>query len=311
MRKLICVTMCVLILLSAFSCIFISGAEGFTTPIIKIGDNTANTKSGAGEFETDPIPFEGAEDISSATVNGVKAKYYTGKKITQNVSVVLGGKTLKENNEYSVSYKNNVKVGTAVLTISGEGKCYGVITKKFLINLSKPKVKVTNGTYSIKLSWAKVPGAKQYGVYQYNTKTGEYKGIATTSSTSYLIKNKAAGTSYYFLVRAINGNNKSPCTTADNVKALTLCKAPGVKAAVSGKTVVLKITKPIGAKYFRVYKYNASTKKYTTLVSKTTATSVKLASQPKGTNYYLVRAFNANNAGSAFTTKNLTKAIVK
>lgn len=292
MKKFLSLTLSALVLVSLFSFGVVNAA--------------------AGDFETDPVPIViGSQEISGATVSPVVAKYYTGKAITQNFTVVLGDKTLKEKTDYTVSYANNVKVGTATLTITGKGQYKGSLQKKFLINLAKPKVTVTNGTTSIKLSWAKVPGAKQYGVYQYNTKTGEYKGIATTSSTSYLIKNKAAGTSYYFLVRAINGNNKSPNTTADNVKAVTLCKAPGVKAAVSGKTVVLKITKPTGAQYFRVYKYNASTKKYTTLASKTTATSVKLASQPKGTNYYLVRAFNSAGAGNTFTTKNLTKAIVK
>lgn len=266
----------------------------------------------AGDFETDPVPIViGSQEISGATVSPVVAKYYTGKAITQNFTVVLGGKTLKENTDYTVSYANNVKVGTATLTITGKGQYKGSLQKKFLINLAKPKVTVTAGTATIKLTYNKVAGATAYAVYQYNTAKKTYNKLATVSELSYTIKNKSAGTSYYYLVRATDGTHASPYSTADNVKAVTLCKAPGVKATVSGKTVVLKIAKPTGAQYFRVYKYNASTKKYTTLVSKTTATSVKLASQPKGTNYYLVRAFNSANAGNTFTTKNLTKAIVK
>lgn len=294
MKKVLAVLSALLLFTSLFSLSFVSTAKG-------------------GDFETDPVPIVIGErkDISSAKVNSVVAKYYTGKAVTQNFSVVLNGETLKENTDYKVSYSNNTKVGTASVTISGIGKYEGKIVKPFLINLAKPKVTVTNGTTTIKLSYSKVAGAKSYAIYQYNTAKKTYIKLTTVSALSYTITGKAAGTGYYFLVRATDGTHASPFTTADNVKALTLCKAPGVKAGVSGKTVVLKITKPTGAKYFRVYKYNTSTKKYTTLVSKTTALSVKLSNQAKGTNYYLVRAFNANNAGNAFTTKNLTKAIVK
>lgn len=266
-------------------------------------------QSGGGEWETDPIFF--GEDISSATVKGIVAKYYTGKPITQKLSVVYKGETLKEKTDYTLDYFNNNKVGTASVVVTGIGAYKGTIKRNFLINLAKPKVKVTNGTTCVKLSWAKVAGAKQYAVYQYNTLKKSYIKLATVSSLSYLIKGKAAGTGYYFLVRATDGTHASPYSTADNVKAVTLCKAPAVKAAVSAKTVTLKWAKCTGAKFYRVYKYNTATKKYTTLVSKTSALSLKLSAQRKGTNYYLVRAFNANNAGNTFTTKNLVKAVVK
>ena len=272
-----------------------------------------NASGAGGDFETDPVPIVIGEskDISSATVSGVVAKYYNGTAVTQTPTVKMGDKVLKNGSDYTLSYLNNKAVGTATVVIKGKGNYNGTIKKNFLINLSKPKVTVTNGTTSIKLSYSKVAGAKAYAVYQYNTAKKTYIKLTTVSALSYTITGKAAGTGYYFLVRATDGTHASPYSTADNVKAFTLCKAPAVKASVSGKTVVLKITKPTGAKYFRVYKYNASTKKYSTLVSKTTSLSVKLASQPKGTNYYLVRAFNANNAGNSFTTKNLTKAVVK
>ena len=174
----------------------------------------------------------------------------------------------------------------------------------------RPNVKVTNGTASIKLSWSKVNPVTRYDVFQYNTKTKKYAKIGTTTSTSFLIKNRKSGTAYYYLVRAYNGNVGSSFDSKDIVKAVTLCSAPKAKASVSGKNVTLKWSKISGAKYYVVCKYNAKTKSYSGL-KKLTGTSVKLSKQPKGTNYYLVRAFNANKAGNAYTTKNLVKAVVK
>ena len=306
MKRVLAIVLCVALALSALSCVFLSGAKGGSTPIIGIGNNDNDNKDG---FETDPISLN--TNIASADISGIVAKYYNGKAVTQNPTVKYNGTLLKKDSDYTLSYRNNNAVGTATVIITGKGNYTGTVEKKFLINLAKPKVTVTNGTTTIKLSYAKVAGAKSYAIYQYNTAKKSYTKLATVSALSYTIKGKAAGTGYYFLVRATDGTHASPFTTADNVKAVTLCKAPTVKASVSGKTVVLKITKPTGAKYFRVYKYNTSTKKYSTLVSKTTSLNVKLTSQPKGTNYYLVRAFNANNAGNSFTTKNLTKAVIK
>lgn len=174
----------------------------------------------------------------------------------------------------------------------------------------RPNVKVTNGTASIKLSWSKVNPVTRYDVFQYNTKTKKYAKIGTTTSTSFLIKNRKSGTAYYYLVRSYNGNVGSSFDSKDIVKAVTLCSAPKAKASVSGKNVTLKWSKISGAKYYVVCKYNAKTKSYSGL-KKLTGTSVKLSKQPKGTNYYLVRAYNVRNAGSAFTTKNLVKAKVR
>lgn len=310
MKKALYTLLCVLIALSVLSGTFACVASNFSTPVVKFGDklDNDNEDSYTGSWESDPVGFN---DISTAKVSGVVAKYYYGKAVTQTPTVTYNGETLKKDTDYTLSYKNNNAVGTATMIIKGKYPYSGEIKKNFYIKLAKPKVSVTNGTYSIKLSYNKVAGAKSYVIYQYNTAKKSYTRLAEVTALSYLIKGKAAGTNYYFLVRATDGTHGSPYTVSDIVKATTLCKTPAVKAGVSSKTVTLKISKSAGAKYYRVYKYNTSTKKFKVIKSKTTALTVKFTSQPKGNNYYLVRAFNANNAGSAYTMKNLTKAIVK
>ena len=73
-------------------------------------------------------------DLSGAKVSGLNASYtYTGKAITPAVTVKLGSQTLKAGEDYSLSYSNNKKVGTAKLTISGNESYYGSIRLTFEI----------------------------------------------------------------------------------------------------------------------------------------------------------------------------------
>lgn len=73
------------------------------------------------------------QDLKKAVVKGIGNKTYTGKAIKQKISVTLNGKTVASTN-YSVTYKNNTKVGVATVVISGKGAYTGSVTKKFKIN---------------------------------------------------------------------------------------------------------------------------------------------------------------------------------
>ena len=111
------------------------------------------------------------------------------------------------------------------------------------------------------------------------------------------------------------GREHGECSTCgysfyDNVIPKKVLDKPVVKATCGTNTIKLTWKAVEDAQKYVVYKYNAKTKKYSALRT-VTANSVKLTKQPKGTNYYLVRAYNVRNAGSAFTTKNLVKAVVR
>ena len=56
-------------------------------------------------------------DITKSAISGISTKTYTGKNITQSVKVKYNGKTLKSGTDYTVSYSNNKKVGTATVKI--------------------------------------------------------------------------------------------------------------------------------------------------------------------------------------------------
>lgn len=123
--------------------------------------------------------------------------------------VKLGKKTLKKGVDYTVSYKNNTKVGKATVTIKGKGAYTGTITKSFKINPKKTTIKKATSpkTRQLKVSYGKVKGVTGYQVKystskkftKKTTKTAAVKGAGKTSKT---IKKLKKGKTYYVKVRA-------------------------------------------------------------------------------------------------------------
>lgn len=90
-------------------------------------------------------------DLSTAAVSGIKSSYrYTGKAITPSVKVKLGSQTLKKGSDYQITYKNNKKIGTATVTITGLGNYAGEIRKTFKITKTSETSKKNIGNCSIK-----------------------------------------------------------------------------------------------------------------------------------------------------------------
>lgn len=72
---------------------------------------------------------------SSTSISVPSYAKYTGKAVTPAVTVKLGGTTLKQGTDYTLSYKNNVSKSTkASVTITGKGSLTGAMTKYFTIN---------------------------------------------------------------------------------------------------------------------------------------------------------------------------------
>lgn len=71
--------------------------------------------------------------IAKCSIGKVKAQKYTGKAIRPIVSVKYKGKKLSFGKDYTIAYKNNLKVGTGQIIISGKGNYSGRKTIKFAI----------------------------------------------------------------------------------------------------------------------------------------------------------------------------------
>lgn len=88
----------------------------------------------AAEAKTFKAKFSKAILKTNATVTNIVAKTYTGKALTQKPVVKVDDKVLKAGTDYTVTYKNNKKVGKATVTITGKGNFTGSIKKTFKIN---------------------------------------------------------------------------------------------------------------------------------------------------------------------------------
>ncbi len=72
--------------------------------------------------------------ISDCTVTLSKTSYtYDGKAKNPDVTVKNGSKTLVKDTDYTVSYSNNINVGSATVTVTGRGSYTGTTSRSFVI----------------------------------------------------------------------------------------------------------------------------------------------------------------------------------
>ena len=122
-------------------------------------------------------------DFKKAAVSGISTKAFTGKNITQSVTVKYSGKTLKNGTDYTVSYSNNKNVGTATVKIAGKGSYTGTITKTFKINPAKQEIqKLTAKSKAFFVDWAQKGSATGYEIqYATNSKFTSAKKVTITN----------------------------------------------------------------------------------------------------------------------------------
>ena len=89
---------------------------------------------------------------------------YDGKAKTPQVTVKDSGQVIRLNEDYTVSYRNNVNPGTGIVTVSGQGGYEGLLTARFSIDKGNNVVTVSDITknFSKKAQKAKV-NASVYG----------------------------------------------------------------------------------------------------------------------------------------------------
>ena len=141
-------------------------------------------------------------DITKATVSGISTKAFTGKAITQNVTVKVRNTVLKNGTDYTVSYSNNKKVGKATVKITGKGKYGGVITKTFKINPAKQEIqKLTAKSKAFFVDWAQKGSATGYEIqYATNSKFTSAKKVTITSNkTDKTTVSKLSGKKKYYV----------------------------------------------------------------------------------------------------------------
>lgn len=183
----------------------ITSYYGWTSEIEKIKLNSGSTAD-------KPV------SIAKATIT-VKDQVYSGKKLTPKVTVKLNSKTLVKKTDYTVTYKNNTKVGKATVTIKGKGAYTGTVKASFKIN---PKPTSITGISAVKkgftVKYKKGSNITGYEV-QYSTskkftagtKTAKVKSFKTTTKKVTGLKAKKT---YYVRVRTYTTVSKKPYYSA-------------------------------------------------------------------------------------------------
>ena len=141
-------------------------------------------------------------NFKKATVSGISTKAFTGKNITQSITVKYNGKTLKNGTDYTVSYSNNKKIGTATVKIAGKGSYTGTVTKTFKINPAKQEIqKLTAKSKAFFVDWAQKGSATGYEIqYATNSKfTSAKKVTITNNKTDTKTISKLSGKKKYYV----------------------------------------------------------------------------------------------------------------
>ena len=148
-----------------------------------------------------------------------------------------------------------------------------------------------SGDGQITLTWDKTNGATQYNVYRYRGDVKQYVYLGTSYTQTYIAKNLAGGTSYYFKVMAVIKSNgltlTGPMSDAVNTKAVSAPAVPsGIKVNATGEgELTLTWNKTSGATQYNVYRYRGDTKQYVYLGTSYTQTYIA-KNLTGGTSYY-------------------------
>ena len=174
--------------------------------------------------------------------------------------------------------------------------------------LAAPKVETKVYTSTIKVSWDKVSGAKEYAVYRKASGESKWTKLTTTTKTSYKDANVKNNKTYSYRVKAINGKTVS---SYDTVKQLFLStpKLSSVKNTDNGVKITWK--KVSGAEGYKIYRKtgSGSFKLIGTTTNNKTYSYTDKDFEAGKTYTYTVKAYNGkytgyyNKTGLKITTK--------
>ena len=163
-------------------------------------------------YTTNSEPGTRTMTDSKMSVSLAKSEYiYSGKACTPAVKVTYDDDTvLKEGADYTVKYSNNVKAGTAKVTVSGVGYYKGQTSSTFTIYPNKTSLSSAKNKKRCKavLKWKKNSQADGYEIV-YGTSSYFYYAKTKTVSkkTSVTLSGLSKGYTYYFKIRAYKKSN--------------------------------------------------------------------------------------------------------
>ena len=195
------------------------------------GEEEASSGGGLGDLLT--LIGLGSYDMKDCEINPVKDQAWTGKAVTPSLTIKHNGTRLKKNTDYTVSYSNNIKVGTATCTVTGQGIYQGTrkVTFRIVKNSSGSSSagKKTSGKKTSQTSGSSSKTSAKTGKFSVKVSSGSYTytGNARTPSVKVTYRGKSV-TSKNYSVSYRNNTNVG--------KAAVQVRGKGEYKGVEGET---------------------------------------------------------------------------
>lgn len=169
--------------------------------------------------------------LPEAAVSSIPSQKYTGEEIKPAITLTSAGVTLKDGEDYTVIYQNNINPGRAEVILTGKGEWILSLKTSFEITstkapkpqkatLSQPTIKKLNiSGKKLTVTFSKVKNAKKYTV-EIATDKAFKKNLQkkTITATQTTFKKLKVGKKYFVRVQAANGKAKSGWSKIKNRK---------------------------------------------------------------------------------------------
>jgi fibronectin type 3 domain-containing protein len=276
--------------------------------------------SQAGSTVSGTVSTHGYNDSSCAschkTKNGTLSGTITGSSLTLTMSFPSGGDVPSPMCVVTFDASaSGVTTSSVVASYTGTESCEGAIANGTFTMARTPLVPTglsatAAGTSEVTVAWSAAAGASSYTIKRATASGAEVAIAAGVTSTSYSDLALSAGTTYYYVVAAVNSSGAS--ADSAETSATTDLAAPGapstLTATASGASQInLSWTAGTGATSYTV-KRSTTSGAETTLATGVAATSYADTSLAAGTTYYYVVAgvndggTGANSAEASATT---------
>lgn len=229
---------------------------------------------------------------------------YTGAPIECGVYAAIDGKALVENVDYTLTYSNNVNIGTAHITLNGIGEHKG-LKQNYTFNIVPNKVKkvghISSENTSLKLSWNSVLGANAYVITAESINNFKTFTKTVHGRTEGEIDGLIDGNEYIVTVRALGYDSKGNALSgepSDYISTKTTGnKVSGIKVSTRAeKSITLSWYRIADCESYTVYQYDGALKEYKP-VGKTDGNtdSLKIANLKQGLSYKFTVCANKQN----------------
>ena len=257
------------------------------------------------------------KNIVNMTISNIKDQNYNGTTLKPSITIKDGNNILKNNLDYTLSYKNNINIGEASITINGKGKYTGSKTISFNIipsQVNKLKAK-SQKEKEITLKWSKNGGnVTGYKIYKYNSKTKKYDYVVKTKNTKYTIKNLKIGTTYKFRVKAYKTVDKEEYTGKETELSASTnpSKTKITKLTTKNKKATIKWKKISNATGYEIYmskNKNKGYKKIKNITKKNTIRYKKGSLKKNKTFYFKIRTYRTVDGKKVYSSYSSVKNV--